>query len=430
MHIIIVGGGVVGVSSAVELLNRGHTVELFESREGVALETSHANGGVLSPSMSEPWNAPGVWKDLIASFFNPRSPMKLHPSAVPGLAMWGLRFLFQSSPARFCANTKASYALCAYSVEQTNRWVKEWAIDCDYQSSLSGEGASGDLKIFQSPKAAEGSIALVEMLKPLGLVSELLTTEQVMEKEPTLAGIKDKIACGLYNRNDAAGDAAQFTQSLVHQLRDRGAKIHLNSPVSTLRGSRQRVDGVNVGTKVYGADAVIVAAASASAMLTGRFGIGLPIRPVKGYSLTIDASHIQLLPKLPVVNHSMHAVVNPLGKRIRIAGTAEFTRKTTNDLPRARVENLMDLFRATYPDIAAQIPLEEAKPWCGFRPMTTDGKPYVGASEVAGLYVNSGHGYLGWTQAVGCARLLSDLIEAKTPEIDPSPYALVGRASI
>ncbi len=148
----------------------------------------------------------------------------------------------------------------------------------------------------------------------------------------------------------------------------------------------------------------------------------LPIRPVKGYSLTFDVSHIETRPQVAVIDQAMHAAVNPLGTRLRVAGTAEFTRKPEPILSQARVDNLYHLLQSTYPDIAAQVKQEDGLAWCGFRPMSVDGKPLNGTSKVEELYINSGHGYRGWTQATGSAAMLADLIDGKAPAIDPTPY--------
>ena len=432
MHFLIVGGGIIGVSTAMALLKRGHSVSLFEARAGLWLETSFANGGMLTAGMCEPWNAPGVWKDLLKSFVDPKSPMKLHPGAIPGLAFWGLRFLAQSSIGRFTANTKASYALCRYSVEQTNQWVDEFGLDCDYRYETDASLPAGSLKIFPSRQAADFSLQLVEMLQPQGLRHEMLDREGVLAKEPALAGIARQIECGLYFPDDSAGDAHRFTGMLAASAKKLGLELHLDSEVKSLIVEQGKVRGVevdHVGHKqAYRADAVILAAAKHSPALARQCGVKLPIKPAKGYSLTLDASHVDsdLVPKIAVINQAMHAAVNPLGQNVRVAGTAEFVRKPEDILSPERVENLMDLLTLTYPELAEQLDPEQGVAWCGFRPMSVDGKPFIGASSVSGLYVNSGHGYLGWTQAVGSAELLADQIDGKTTAIDTRPYA-VGR---
>jgi D-amino-acid dehydrogenase len=430
MHVIIVGGGLIGVTTGWELVSRGHTVELFEAQDELASETSYANGGMLTAGMCEPWNAPGVWKELVASLFDPKSAMKLHPSAIPGLAVWGLRFLAQSTQSRFNASTQASYRLCAYSVSRTNEWVEQLALECDYRStqSLAGSSPAGDLKIFQSRAAANFSVELAEGLKQLGLGSQLLTGEETIGLEPALAPIGDEIACGLYYPEDTAGDACQFTRELGKKLVEAGAKVHLRAPVVELLCKDVRIVGIKTDRQAFHADAVVLAAASQSPGLARKAGVALPVKPVKGYSLTLDVRHIEpaARPKLAVINQAMHAAVNPLGERIRIAGTAEFTRTADPVLSEARVENLMDLFRATYPQLASQVTMEHATPWCGFRPMSFDGKPFIGLTKADGLLVNSGHGYLGWTQAAGSAAILVDQLEGKQSAIDASLFA-VGR---
>ncbi len=426
MHIIVVGGGVVGVSTAFSLLLRGHTVELFEARKAVAEETSHANGGMLTAGMSEPWNAPGVWKDLIASFTDPHSPMKLHASAIPGLAVWGLKFLAESRVKRFESNTKNSYQLCRYSIQKTNAWVKSFDLDCDYRSHCdkSSDVPTGDLKIFESEAAAQSSIAIAETLKPLGLRAMKVDRDQAIELEPALRPIAEKVHCGLYFPDDTSGDAARFTTELAKRFVAQGGTLHTGTPVLSLLRDGTSIEGVATTTGDVSADVVVVAAASASTRLLKPLGVRLPVKPVKGYSLTLDAQGIQGAPRIPVINHAMHAAVNPLGQRIRVAGTAEFTATTKPTLSPARIDNLKLLLESTYPELACQLDYNSAKPWCGFRPMSADGKPFIGSTAQEGLYVNCGHGYLGWTQAAGSAELLADIVEGKAAEIDSAPFSI------
>lgn len=427
MRIIVVGGGVIGISTAWELLKRGHSVEVFEARNALALETSHANGGLLSGGMCEPWNAPGVWKDLIASFFNPKSPMKLHLDAVPGMSLWGLRFLAQSTPGRFRANAQASHQLCIASIQHTRRWVSELALDCNFRPrNGDSERSTGNIKIFESQKSAEFSRQLVNMLEQFGSRTEFLDRSEVLSKEPALTPIEDNIACGIYYPDDAAGDACAFTRELGKRFVAAGGVIHFDSPVSAFMKTNQRVVGVMVGEKKYPADAVVVCTANYTPGLLREFGIRLPIRPVKGYSITVDVSDSppQTRPGIAVVNQAMHAVVNPLGNNLRIAGTAEFTRKPEPVLSSARIENLMDLLGATYPDVRARVNPEHVTPWCGFRPMSIDGRPYIGVTRMPGLFVNSGHGYLGWTQACGSAVHLADLIDQRPTALPPGLFSV------
>ena len=427
MRIIVVGGGVIGVSTAWELLRRGHSVELFEARNALALETSHANGGLLSGGMCEPWNAPGVWKDLIASFFNPKSPMKLHLDAVPGMSLWGLRFLAQSTPGRFRANAQASHQLCIASIKHTCEWVRELALDCDFRfRGDDNEQSYGNIKIFNSEKAAEFSRQLVCMLEHFGSRSEFLDRQGVLDKEPALTPIANNIACGIYYPDDAAGDACAFTRALGARFVENGGTIHLGSSVTRFIQQDRCVKGVRVGDKEYSADATVVCAANDTPDLLREFGLKLPVRPVKGYSITVDVSHLpaQTRPGIAVVNQAMHAVVNPLGNNLRIAGTAEFTRKAEPVLSNARIENLIDLLAATYPDVRARINPERVTPWCGFRPMSVDGRPYIGPARIPGLYVNSGHGYLGWTQACGSAVHLANLVDQRPTELPPDMFSV------
>jgi D-amino-acid dehydrogenase len=411
---IVVGAGLMGVATAHALLARGYRTTLVEAREGVALETSHANGAMLVASMPDPWNAPGVHRHLATSLFDPHSPMKLRLAAVPSLTTWGIRFLRNSTAARHAAATRANYALARYSVAQTRELRERLGLRYDASTA-------GTMKIFREAGAMEGPLALARMLAPLGLEFAVLDADGAVAAEPALADVHGQIAGALRFPGDEAGDAFTFCESLAAQFERGGGVVRRSTRVRGLTADRAGVTGVALERETLSAPLVVVAAGNGTERLVRSVGLRLPIRPAKGYTLTFDQAPAGS-PRLPVVDDALHAAVVPLGSRLRIAGTAEFA---GNDLSirRERIENLVNLLRAMYPGIAARLDLAAGRPWTGLRPMSADGLPFIGATRIRGLYVNAGHGHLGWTLAVGSARLLADALDGRAPEIDPTPYA-------
>jgi D-amino-acid dehydrogenase len=412
---IVVGAGLLGITTAYELAARGEAVELLEAREGVALETSYANGAMLTPSLVEPWNAPGVHKHLVASFFDPHAALKLRASAIPSLLSWGIRFLYYSSPSRHRAATHANYALATYSMGIT-RELRE-ALNLTYESSN-----FGTLKVFRDRAAMDGPIALARRLAERGLRYEVLDREQMIKLEPQLAPVREQIVGGLYFPDDEGGDAHLFCRALAGKFMAAGGRLRTNVAVEKLVTRDSRVVGLKTAQETMESSRIVVAAGNGTVRLLQPLGINLPIRPAKGYSVTIDApSDPMHRPRIAAIDDAMHAAVVPLGSHLRVVGTAEFAGHDRT-LRAERVDNLFNLLEALYPRISAGIDRNKARAWTGSRPMSADGLPFIGATRVRGLYVNAGHGHLGWTLAAGSARLLTDLILGVSTTIDPAPY--------
>ncbi len=265
------------------------------------------------------------------------------------------------------------------------------------------------------------SLSVAENLQRLGLAFKQLHGDEVIEREPALSPIREAIVGGLYFPDDESGDALLFCQALAHALAEAGGVICRGTLVQHIKAEGGKVVGVETTNGFIAADRVIVAAGNQSPMLLKPLGIALPIKPVKGYSLTLDLSHFAARPALPVIDDGLHMAATPLGTQLRLAGTAEFAGFDKTLDPR-RVENLLNLLQALYPAIDQQIDRKAVLPWAGFRPVSADGKPFIGPSAIKGLYINTGHGHLGWTMAMGSAHLLAHLIGGQPPEISSMPF--------
>jgi D-amino-acid dehydrogenase len=411
---IIIGGGLIGLTTAWELVSRGVAVEVLEARDDVAVQTSYANGGILTASMPDPWNAPDAYKHLAASLFNPYSPMKLRLRALPSLSYWGPKFLYHSTPKRHSYATRASYLLATYSISETRKLREK--LDLQYAA-----GTTGTLKVFRNAKAMVGPRNLAEELSTLGLEYETLDADATIEAEPQLAHVRDAIVGALRFPDDESGDAHLFCRALANLIRKNGSVIRCGTVVTALKENRGRIVGIEVCGQIQIANRVILAAGNGSVHLARTVGVTLPIKPAKGYSVTIRQHGLSDWPRLPVIDDVMHAAVVPLGERMRLAGTAEFTGFDTS-IRTSRIDNLFELLDKLYPHIAARVDRRAAEPWAGLRPMSADGLPFIGPAGPDGLYLNTGHGHLGWTHAIGSAKLLTDLIQRRTPAIDPIPF--------
>jgi D-amino-acid dehydrogenase len=415
---VIIGAGLAGLSTACELVRRGKEVTVLEAGEDVAMDASYANGSMLTPSMADPWNAPGVHRHLVASIIDPRAALKLRLSALPSLLLWGLEFLRNSAPARHLAVTRAAYRLANYSVRAT-RELRE-RLSLDY-----GASTCGTMKLFHDGRALENALSLARTLEPHGLRFALLDREGAILAEPEVAAIGPKITGALLFPDDESGDAHQFCVALAALIESGSGQIRRGLAAMRIETRRRAAVGVDTPAGPVEATQVVVAAGVHSRSLTRRHGIDLAIRPAKGYSVTLDVSALARRPVIPVVDDTLHVAIVPMGDRLRIAGTAEFAGMNRTIRPE-RIESLHEALSATYPEVARRVDMRSAVPWAGLRPMSADGLPYLGETPVRGLYVNAGHGHLGWTMAVGSARLLADIVMGEPPAMDPRPHR-VGR---
>lgn len=412
---VIIGGGLAGIAAAWALQEHGVSVTVLDARDGPALETSFANAGALTPSEPEPWNAPGVHWELVRSLFDPHAAMKLRLAPLPGLVGWGLRFLRNSTAKRYHAASRANYALSRFSLEQTRRVRDALSIDFDNLHA-------GTLKICRDQDGLDSAIAAAERLVDLGLNYRVLTADETVELEPQLSTLRDQIAGAVHYPDDESGDAHQFTRQLAEACEAAGVSFEWNTRVQQLIDRAGRIVGVETDREVIEVDAVVLASGQASWKLLRPHGLHLPVRPVKGYSLTLDMAGQNARPGLPVVDEALHAIITPMGDRLRIAGTAEIAGEDTTVRPE-RIENLRSLLHQLYPDLATQLNGTDELAWAGLRPMSADGRPFIGQTRAEGLWLTTGHGHLGWTQALGSGTLLAQMMSGETPSIDPAPYS-------
>jgi len=420
LHIAIIGAGLAGLSAAHALRQGGRTrLTVLERREGPGLETSHANGAMLHPSTVEPWNSPGVWRELLRDLGNEDATALLRLRALPSLlgwdGGWGLRFLRHSAPHRHFEHTRANLRLARYSTSLM-AGLRAQGID-DHGH------ATGSLMLFRDRAALDAAQAWARRLAADGRRHERLSVDDTLTREPALTPIGGELVGALFNPDDQRADAYRFCQSMAAWLAGQGVEIRYGAEVRRLAPGPGRIEGVeHVDGRIERFDAVVLAAASLSPALARGTGLDIPIRPAKGYSLTLRPPQGTPLPRLGVMDALLHVAVVPVGDdRLRIAGTAEFTGHDLQVNPR-RMANLRRMLARVYPAVLSATPPAAMTPWTGLRPMVHDGLPLVGPTRVQGLYLNTGHGHLGWTQAAGSGQLLADLMSGRPPEIDPRAY--------
>lgn len=412
---VVIGCGVIGLTTGLELLRRGEQVLLVDGAEQEGVGTSFANGGLLTPSMPDPWNAPGIHRHLLEYLVSSSSALKVRLKALPSLALWGPKFLLNSRQAPYQAATRANFSLADYSLSVMRELRSEYDLAFDALDH-------GTLKIFRSEGAWAAALSVSQSLKPLGLVADPVETVALPRIEPCLTPIAGQLAGGIFYPSDGSGDAHIFCRAIARTIRNLGGSFRFGTPVRTIEVVDGQVRGIWVGKELVEADGVVIATGVASPALAARFGTKLAIKPVKGYSVTYDVGSANCRPRVPVIDDAFHAAITPLGSRLRAAGTAEFAGHDLR-LDRKRLDNLSLLFSEVYPELASAATLATAKPWAGLRPVAADGLPYIGAAPVKGLWINSGHGHLGWTLAAGGARMLVDLMAGVKPAIDAAPFA-------
>jgi len=416
MHVVIIGAGLMGTTTAWYLRKHGVDVTVIDRAGAAAMETSFANAGMLTPSMADPWNAPGTLSRLLKWVGREDAPMLLRPRALPALLGWGLRFLVNSREPAFRANTLKNVVIANYSMHQLRSLRHELGLEYD-------QTLGGTLRACRDQASVDHAATLAEFLSEHGVTYQVLDRQGVVRTEPALRTVADNIVGGVHYPEDESGDAHLFTRGVSQAAETAGVCFRFATEVTGFKRSRRRIAAVVTGAEEMAADAVVIAAGSFTPLLARMLGLRVPIRPVKGYSITLPRGDWADGPRIPVADDHLHAAVTPLGHRVRVAGTAEFTGYDDTVTP-ARIENLLGLLELIYPEYAASIDRTDIRPWCGFRPVSADGVPILGSTPIDNLFLNAGQGHLGWTMSPGSGKAVADLVVGATPEIPIEDYAL------
>jgi len=411
MRVLVLGAGLVGVASAWYLSEDGHEVTVVDRQPGVALETSFANGGQISTSHAEPWANPGTpWKAL-KWLGREDSPLLWRLRADPAQLAWGLRFLRECTPGRTRANIVAILRLALYSRALLKELRPALGLEYDQQER-------GILHYYTDPAEFEHAIPQAALMREYGCERVVKTAAECLAIEPALAGSTVPIVGGTYTADDESGDAHKFAQVLARRAATRGVAFRFRAGVAALLEEGGRIAGVRLANgETLTADACVVALGSYSPLLLKPLGLRIPVYPAKGYSATFPLLEDSVAPTVSLTDDGHKIVFSRLGDRLRVAGTAEFTGYDTS-LNDVRCQALVCRTQAIFP----QVQTGEADFWAGLRPATPSNVPLIGATRLANLWLNTGHGTLGWTMACGTGRLLADLMGRRPPEIDPAAY--------
>lgn len=414
MRVIVMGAGVVGTTAAWYLSAAGHEVTVIDRQPAAGLETSFANGGQISVCHAEPWANPGALPKLLKWIGHESSPLLWRMRADPAQWAWGLRFIRECTPARTRANIIAILKLALHSRDCLQALRAELGLEYDHLER-------GILHVYTDAREFEHAIPQAELMRQYGCDRFVKTAAECVQIEPALRHSTRPLVGGTYTADDESGDAHKFTQALAARCAERGVVYRYGSAVSALQTQAGRISGVRLDNgELLSADRYVVALGSYTPLLLRPLGFSLPIYPGKGYSATLTLREDAVAPSVSITDDGHKLVYSRFGNRLRVAGTAEFTGYDTS-LNAVRCEALIRRTQALFPLATSD---EAPQFWAGLRPATPSNVPYVGQSRYDNLFVDSGHGTLGWTMSCGSGQLLADLISGRQPAIDPQPYRL------
>jgi D-amino-acid dehydrogenase len=413
MRVLVLGSGVVGVTSAYYLARQGHEVTVVDRQLAAGMETSFANAGQVSPGYSAPWAAPGIPIKAMKWLMMKHRPLVLWPRTELRLWGWLAHMLANCTEEAYRRNKSRMVSLAEYSRDRLRELRQETGIAYDHREQ-------GLLQLFRTQKQLDGIGEDTAVLDAYGVPYEILDRAGCIGVEPALGLVGGKVAGGLRLLGDETGDAHLFTQRLAVIAEQLGVQFRYSTSVQKLISDGDRISGVQVSSgEVLTADAYVAAMGSYTPQLVKPLGIQLPVYPVKGYSLTMPIVNPDAAPVSTVMDETFKVGITRLGDRIRVGGTAElagFSQRLRAPRRATLEHSVMDLFPQGGD-------VKQARFWTGLRPMTPDGTPVVGPTRYRNLYTNTGHGTLGWTMACGSGRVLADLISGRVPEVSHKDLA-------
>lgn len=407
MRVVVLGAGVIGITAAHYLLRAGHEVVVVDRQPGPALETSFANAGEVSPGYASPWAAPGIPTKAIRWLLMRHAPLILRPSLDMSMLRWLLAMLRNCTEARYALNKSRMVRLAEFSRDELVSLRTEIGIEYD-QRSL------GTLQLFRTTKQVDGSGKDMDVLRSYGVPFEVLDRQGCVQAEPGLAPSIHRFAGGLRLPNDETGDCHLFTKRLAEHLARSGVEFRYDTDILGLEASGGAIRMVRTDRGPIRGDAYLLALGSHSPRLMRPLGIRLPVYPVKGYSITVPIAEPARAPVSTLLDETYKIAITRLGERIRVGGMAEIS-GYDRSLPRRREATLLHCLNDLFPAAARSGKTEF---WSGLRPMTPDGPPIIGATPLSNLFLNTGHGTLGWTMACGSASVTAAIISKETPPIE------------
>jgi D-amino-acid dehydrogenase len=407
MKVIVLGAGVIGVTTAYYLAKAGAEVTILDRQPGAGLETSYANAGELSYGMTSPWAAPGVPMKALKWLFMTGRALFSWALISPRMWKWGAQMLMNCNDAAYSVNKSRMVRISNYSRDVMPDLIAETGVDYDGR-------AQGTLQLFRTEKQLKASKADQAILADFDSPFEVLDPDGCIASEPALAHVREKFVGGLKLTADRTGDCRMFTVALAERAAALGARFHYGQKIEMIRVEGDRVQGVRTDKLgLVTGDAYVCALGSYGPRLLDPIDLRLPVYPVKGYSVTLPVTDDAMAPQSTIMDETHKVAITRLGDRIRVAGTAEIAGYSDRLGPNATatVRHVIDDLFPNGGD------LQRAEGWTGLRPMTPDGTPILGPTRYANLFLNTGHGTLGWTMAAGSGRAVADLVLGRKPEI-------------
>lgn len=417
MKVLVLGSGVIGVTTAYYLALAGHEVTVVDRQPGPALETSHANAGQISPGYSTPWAAPGIIPKALRWLTMRHPPLVVRDVANADAIAWLMSMLSNCSTKRYVVNKERMLRIAEFS--------RDRLIDLRASTGITYDDRQrGTLQVFRTDKQVKAAEKDIAVLRETGVPFEVLSPAECLAVEPGLAASVDKIKGALRLPHDETGDCFKFTNALAERARELGVVFRYGETIKAIRSAGGIVTGIVTDRGLLNANAYVLALGSFSREIAAQLKLRLPVHPVKGYSITAPIIDASVAPESTVMDETYKIAITRLGDRIRVGGMAELAGFNT-DLPQVRRDALNFSVSDLFPGAAD---LDAATFWTGLRPMTPDGTPIIGATNYGNLYLNTGHGTLGWTMACGSGHVLADIISGKEPGIETADLAL-GRYS-
>ncbi len=410
MKALVLGGGIVGVTTAYYLAKDGHEVTVVEEKDALGLEATSGNAGIIAPGHSFAWASPRAPAQLVRSLLGKETAIRVRLTPDLRLYTWGWRFLRECTAERARHNTLVKLRLCQYSQAVMQDLVRSEGIE--YHAVTRGA-----LYLYRDPAELKAGVKRMALLAEHGQRQEILDAGQVARLDPVFEPVRDRIAGAVRDLTDSSGDARLFTENLARVCREKlGVRIQLGTRVTALPAAGDRVLGAVTDRGVQTADAYVLALGVHSPIVARSAGVKLAIYPAKGYSSTFPLKAGGLAPTLPGVDERWLVGWSRLGDRLRLTSTAEFAGYDWSWTPRD-FNNILRFARDVFPDAADY---DRGEYRACLRPMTPDGRPILGAARPRNLFLNVGHGHMGWTMAFGAARIVADLVAGRTPDHDPT----------
>ena len=406
MRVLVLGSGVIGTTSAYYLARAGFEVTVVDRQPAAAMETSFANAGQVSPGYASPWAAPGVPLKALKWLLQRHAPLAIKATADIDQYLWMAQMLRNCTQNRYAVNKERMVRLSEYS--------RDCLDELRAETGIAYEGRSlGTTQLFRTQEQLDNAAKDIAVLEQAGVPYEVLDREGIARVEPALASVSNILSGALRLPNDQTGDCQLFTTRLAEMCVNLGVEFRFGQSIESIDFAGDTINGVRINGKLETADRYVLALGSYSPQLLKPLGIKAPVYPLKGYSLTVPITDPAMAPTSTILDETYKVAITRFDNRIRVGGMAEIAGFDLSLNPRRR-ETLEMIVNDLYPHGGD---LQQASFWTGLRPTTPDGTPIVGATPYRNLFLNTGHGTLGWTMACGSGRLLADLIARKTPQI-------------